>query len=79
MMFDGRPKPMPGRWSSHVASWHIVRISQFFGEHNRKKSFECLNYLKHVLFRLSRERDEAPIVAEALGPVGPCIKTSLSI
>ncbi|GFV50966.1 hypothetical protein TNCV_302271 [Trichonephila clavipes] len=29
------------------------------------------------LLRLSRERNEAPIVAEALGPVVPYLKTSL--
>ncbi|GFV93446.1 hypothetical protein TNCV_1987611 [Trichonephila clavipes] len=28
--------------------------------------------------RLSRERDDAPIAAEALGPVGPCLETSLA-
>ncbi|GFW93728.1 hypothetical protein TNCV_4542551 [Trichonephila clavipes] len=34
-----------------------------------------------ILLRLSPERDEAPIVAEALGPdpVGPCLKTSLPL
>ncbi|GFV11730.1 hypothetical protein TNCV_977191 [Trichonephila clavipes] len=33
-----------------------------------------------ILFRLSQERDEALIVTEAigLGPVGPCLKTSLA-
>ncbi|GFV67461.1 hypothetical protein TNCV_4621421 [Trichonephila clavipes] len=32
-----------------------------------------------ILLMLSRERDEAPIVTEALGPgpVGPCLQTSL--
>ncbi|GFW53574.1 hypothetical protein TNCV_4814801 [Trichonephila clavipes] len=28
---------------------------------------------------LSREQDEAPIAAEARGPVGPCHKTSLAL
>ncbi|GFY30012.1 RNA-directed DNA polymerase from mobile element jockey [Trichonephila clavipes] len=32
-----------------------------------------------TLLRLSLRRDEDPIVAEALGPVGPCLKTSLHI
>ncbi|GFT78028.1 hypothetical protein TNCV_2820421 [Trichonephila clavipes] len=34
-----------------------------------------------ILSRLSRERDEAPIRVEALGPglVGPCLKTSLHV
>ncbi|GFW81520.1 hypothetical protein TNCV_2881981 [Trichonephila clavipes] len=29
-----------------------------------------------ILLKLSRERNEAPIVTEAPGPVGPCLKTS---
>ncbi|GFU41962.1 hypothetical protein TNCV_4676691 [Trichonephila clavipes] len=42
-------------------------------------TFEIIRII--ILLRLSRERDEAPIVTDALGssPVGPCLKTSLAL
>ncbi|GFX55530.1 hypothetical protein TNCV_268181 [Trichonephila clavipes] len=54
-------------------------IPSFLGEYNRKKQL-TVEIIRIILVKLSRERDEAPIVAEALGPgiVGPCLKMSLS-
>ncbi|GFU81561.1 hypothetical protein TNCV_4926921 [Trichonephila clavipes] len=42
-------------------------------------TFDRRNYSNHDALRLNRERDEAPIVAEALGPISPCFKASLLI
>ncbi|GFX51612.1 hypothetical protein TNCV_5013161 [Trichonephila clavipes] len=56
-----RPRPIHGRWSSHVASWHIVQNSQF-------RENTTGNYVLTVgiigimiLLKPSRERDEVPI------------------
>ncbi|GFX30924.1 hypothetical protein TNCV_4146321 [Trichonephila clavipes] len=50
-----------------------------FSENTTGKTVEIVQI--DILLRLNREQDEAPIVAESLGPgpVGPCLKTTLAI
>ncbi|GFY09620.1 hypothetical protein TNCV_381151 [Trichonephila clavipes] len=79
MVYGGRPRPIHGHRSSQVASLHIVRNPQFFGEYKWKKKLTVEIIRIMILLRLNRERDEAPIADKALGPVGPCLKTSLHV
>ncbi|GFT58661.1 hypothetical protein TNCV_1251061 [Trichonephila clavipes] len=62
-----------------VASRHIVRNSQFFGEYNLKLHLTVKIIQIKILLRLSREQDEAPTETEVLGPVDPCLKTPLFV
>ncbi|GFW05587.1 hypothetical protein TNCV_4983571 [Trichonephila clavipes] len=59
MVCGGRP--VRGRRSSHVASWHVNRNSQCFEEYNRKGHLTVDIIQIMILLKLNRERDELPL------------------
>ncbi|GFV56021.1 hypothetical protein TNCV_2266071 [Trichonephila clavipes] len=61
----GRHRPIHGRQSSHVASLHVIRNSQFLGEYNQKKNFDCGNYSNRDLIKAKSRTGRAPPFDEA--------------